>query len=122
MAKATNNDINRIQPKRQRNDETINLALLHTHSLVKNAINKKEKEVVAIHVNNGQGPIIYDLGDDVNNMDKLQVYGSRFNSLPQNGELEDITNMEVGVGDHNIQHVDQEMVPETQPLAQNMKT
>jgi hypothetical protein len=73
-------------------------------------------------VNNGQGPIIYDLGDDVNNMEKLQVYGSRFNSLPQNGELEDITNMEVGVGDHNIQHVDQEMVPETQPLAQNMKT
>jgi hypothetical protein len=40
MAKATNNDINRIQPKRQRNDETLNLALPHTHSLVKNAINK----------------------------------------------------------------------------------
>ncbi|WJX69247.1 hypothetical protein P8452_53520 [Trifolium repens] len=121
MAKATNNDINRIQPKRQRNDETLNLALPHTHSLVKNAINKK-KEVVAIRVNNGKGPIIYDIGDDNNNMNKLQVYGSRFNSLPQNGELEDITNMEVGVGDHSIQHVDQEMVPETQPLAQNMKT
>jgi hypothetical protein len=73
-------------------------------------------------VNNGKGPIIYDIGDDNNNMNKLQVYGSRFNSLPQNGELEDITNMEVGVGDHSIQHVDQEMVPETQPLAQNMKT
>ncbi|PNX86870.1 hypothetical protein L195_g042953 [Trifolium pratense] len=121
MATATNKDINRIQPKRQRNDDTPNLDLPHTNSLVKDEINKKKD--VPLRVKNGQGPIIHDLGDDINNIDKLQeAYGSRFKLLPQNGELEDINNMEVGVGDLNSQHIDQEMVHETQPLAQNMKT
>ncbi|CAJ2632590.1 unnamed protein product [Trifolium pratense] len=43
MATPTNKDINRIQPKRQRNDDTPNLDLPHTNSLVKDEINKKKR-------------------------------------------------------------------------------